>query len=86
MNAEREGAGPGLAERQDPDGAAPLAHAPTLLRKVGSAYVTDEGQEIPEHALHRYECSCGWRGACWYAGHERALGHFTAHLTGGDQP
>jgi hypothetical protein len=82
MDGEREGGGARLAERQDE--ALDVAHAPTLLRKVNSAYVTDEGQDVPEHALHRYECSCGWRGSCWYAGHDRALGHFTAHLTGGE--
>jgi hypothetical protein len=57
-------------------------HTPVVLRKQGSAYRTDEGEEVPEHTLHRYECSCGWRGACWYAGLERAAASFGRHLYG----
>ena len=54
-------------------------HTPILRERTGSAYVTDEGQEVPAHALYRYECSCGWKGLCWYAGQERARAHFDRH-------
>jgi hypothetical protein len=57
-----------------------IAHEPTLLRKPGSEYVTDEGQEVPEHALYRFDCSCGWKGLAWYAGQPRARAHFERHL------
>ena len=55
-------------------------HAPILLSKLGSAYTTDEGQQVSEHALWRYECRCGWKGLAWYAGQERAATHYVKHL------
>ncbi len=55
-------------------------HEPTLHVKVGHAYITDEGQQVPSHNLHRFECSCGWKGSCWYAGQDRARAHVDRHL------
>ena len=49
--------------------------APVLRTKIGQAYVTDGGQEVPEHQLYRYDCACGERdhcGAAWYADQDRA--------------
>jgi hypothetical protein len=57
----------------------PPAHEPAVFTKWASAYTTDEGEEVEDHLLFRFECSCGWKGAAWYASKERARGHFERH-------
>lgn len=60
--------------------AAAKGHAPRLLTKVGRAWINDEGSTFPVENLHRYECSCGWKGRGWYAVRLRAWTHFDRHL------
>jgi hypothetical protein len=55
-------------------------HQPVELRKVAPGYRDDEGRDHPAQLLRRYECSCGWKGSCWYASKECAYGHFNHHL------
>lgn len=56
------------------------AHTPTVQRKVAPGYRDEDGRDHPAHLLRRYECSCGWKGACWYAGEDRARAHFARHI------
>ncbi len=54
-------------------------HTPTPVRKAGRAWTNDEGRSFPAEQLHRYECSCGWKGLCWYAAEPRSQAHFERH-------
>lgn len=60
-------------------------HKPTLYAKWTTPYKTDEGQEVGELLLSRWECECGWKGACWYADPKRARAHLDRHLPAGDR-
>jgi hypothetical protein len=54
-------------------------HAPSLLTRQGSEWTNELGQTFPAAPLYRCECSCGWRGAAWFASKERAVHTFKRH-------
>ena len=57
-----------------------MAHEPVELRKVTPGYRTDDGRDQAAQLVRRFECSCGWKGACWYGSRQRARGHFDRHI------
>lgn len=65
-----ERANPALSERQ---------YEPIARTKSGSAYVTDDGQDVPSHTLYIYDCPCGHKGGVWYASEARALRSWERH-------
>jgi len=60
----------------DDDEQVATTHQPILRTKIGSAYTTDDGSDVPSHRLFLYDCSCGQRehiGNGWYVSKDRAL-------------
>lgn len=55
-------------------------HEPVTRTKDGSAYTTDDGQDVPSHTLHIFDCSCGHKGGVWYASKDRARRSWERHL------
>lgn len=55
-------------------------HTARHLTKQGTEWTNDLGETFPAELLHRYECSCSWKGQAWYTTAERAYAHFERHL------
>ena len=57
-----------------------MTHEPIRHTRIGSAYITDDGEEVPRHVLIAFDCSCGYRARVFMASEGRAMDIFERHL------
>jgi hypothetical protein len=62
---------PTLAEAEADDAYCKGGHRPVHFTKEGGTWRNDQGQTFPP-TLHRYDCSCGYRGSVWMMSEARA--------------
>lgn len=58
----------------------PSYHELVRRTRIGSAYTTGDGQEVPQHILTAFDCGCGYRASVFMASEGRALEIFERHL------